>query len=82
MTLYSGQMCTTPQNVFIPRDGIRAGGETVSLDAVAGAIAEAVGALTAVDEKAVELLGAIASEATLTRLDGAAGCGRSRSRLA
>ena len=75
LTLYSGQMCTTPQNVFVPRGGIRVAGENVSLDAVAGAIAEAVGALTAADEKAVELLGAIASEATLTRLEDAAGGG-------
>ncbi len=75
LTLYSGQMCTTPQNVFVPRDGIVVAGERVSLDAVAGAIADAVGALTAADDKAVELLGAIASEATLTRLDSAAGAG-------
>jgi len=75
LTLYSGQMCTTPQNIFIPRDGITVAGERVSLDAVAGAIAEAVDALTAADDKAVELLGAIASEATVTRLDSTAGAG-------
>jgi phenylacetic acid degradation protein paaN len=75
LTLYSGQMCTTPQNVFVPRDGIQAGGERVSLEAVSSAIAEAVTSLTAADEKAVELLGAIASEATLARLNGAAGAG-------
>jgi phenylacetic acid degradation protein paaN len=75
LTLYSGQMCTTTQNIFIPRDGIRVGGELVPLDAVAGKIAEAVRALTAADDKAVELLGAIASEATLARLDDAAAAG-------
>ena len=75
LTLYSGQMCTTPQNIFIPRDGIRVKGERVALDAVAGKIADAVRGLTAADDKAVELLGAIASEATLARLDGVAGAG-------
>ncbi|HMD03226.1 MAG TPA: phenylacetic acid degradation protein PaaN [Candidatus Baltobacteraceae bacterium] len=75
LTLYSGQMCTTPQNIFVPRDGIEAGGERVPFEAVTRAIGDAVAALTSVDEKAVELLGAIASEATLTRLDAAADAG-------
>jgi hypothetical protein len=68
-------MCTTPQNIFIPTSGIQVAGEKVTLDAVTAAIAGAVTALTATDEKAVEVLGAIASEATLARLDSATSAG-------
>lgn len=75
LTLYSGQMCTTPQNMYIPRDGITVAGKRVSLDEVVAAIAGAVAALTESDEKAAELLGAIASEETLARIDRAASFG-------
>ena len=37
-SMYSGQMCTTPQNIYIPRDGIEVGDERVSFDEVAGGL--------------------------------------------
>jgi len=76
VSLYSGQMCTTPQNIFVPRGGIQADGAHVSFDDVLGAIAGAVDSLLAAPERAFELLGAIATQPTLDRLDaenGAAG---------
>lgn len=76
LSLYSGQMCTTPQNIFVPRGGIKVAGETVSFDEVAGAIAGAVAKFNAEAERAVEVLGAIQSQATCDRLDQARGLGK------
>lgn len=75
LSLYSGQMCTTPQNIFIPEGGIRAGGEHLSFDAVAQAIAGAIDKFLSDPDRAVEVLGAIQSPATLKRLEAAAGLG-------
>jgi phenylacetic acid degradation protein paaN len=57
-TLYSGQMCTTPQNVYIPRDGISTDAGPLSFAELGERLAQTIGALTADDAKAVELLGA------------------------
>jgi phenylacetic acid degradation protein paaN len=76
MTMYSGQMCTTPQNVFVPRSGIEAGPEHVSFDDVATGLAGAIEGLLADDERAADILGAIKSEASLGRLADAASRGR------
>jgi phenylacetic acid degradation protein paaN len=76
LCLYSGQMCTTPQNIFIPREGIVADGQPMSFDAVAEAIVAGVAKLVTDPERAVEVLGAIQSPATLERLDQARGLGR------
>ena len=76
LSLYSGQMCTTPQNVLVPRDGITAGGEHKTFDEVAQGIAGAVSQLLADDARAVEVLGAIVNPDVLTRLDRAPGLGQ------
>src|SRR5262249_23731358 len=64
-------MCTTSQNIYVPKDGIRAGGQRVGFDEFAQALAEGVGKLLGDTERAVEVLGAIQSEATLKRLESA-----------
>ena len=74
-SLYSGQMCTTPQNVFIPRGGIEAEGRHMTFDEVADAIGQAVDKFLGNPERAVEVLGGIQSDATLRRLDEARGLG-------
>jgi phenylacetic acid degradation protein paaN len=71
LSLYSGQMCTAPQNIYVPREGIRTAQGHVSFDAVAGAIAAALEALTADAAKAADLLGAIQSPSTEARLQAA-----------
>lgn len=76
LSLYSGQMCTTPQNIFVPRGGIRAGEAHLSFDEVAGAIAGAVAKFNADPERAVEVLGAVQSQATCDRLDQARSLGK------
>jgi phenylacetic acid degradation protein paaN len=75
LSLYSGQMCTTPQNIYVPKNGITAGGKTVSVDDFAGALATGIGKLLGEPERAVEVLGAIQSDATLKRLESAPGQG-------
>ena len=72
LSLYSGQMCTTTQNIYIPRDGIKVGGETMSFDDTAGAIVKAVDWLLGDPKRGAEILGAIQSEATADRVDDAA----------
>ena len=68
MSMYSGQMCTTPQNLYVPREGVSVGGEMVPFDDVATGFARAVGGLLGDDERAVGLLGAIKSEQILARV--------------
>ncbi|MEV4491533.1 phenylacetic acid degradation protein PaaN [Micromonospora coxensis] len=69
LTLYSGQMCTTSQNILIPAGGIDTDQGHRSFDEVAAGIAAAVGKLTADPARGVELTGAIVNDGVLERLD-------------
>jgi len=69
LALYSGQMCTAPQNIYVPRDGIPTAEGTIPFQAVADAIAGAVQKLGSDPARAVELLGAIQNEAIEQRID-------------
>jgi len=69
LSLYSGQMCTTSQNIYVPRDGIRAGGQHISFEEFTQALAASVDKLLGDPTRAVEILGAIQSDATLRRLE-------------
>jgi phenylacetic acid degradation protein paaN len=68
LSLYSGQMCTTPQNIFVPAGGIGTDQGHKSVDEVAAGIADAVAALTSDPARGVEITGAIANDAVLDRL--------------
>ncbi|MCA9297089.1 MAG: aldehyde dehydrogenase family protein, partial [Phycisphaerales bacterium] len=68
LSLYSGQMCTTSQNIFIPRNGIKAGGEHLSFDDVAAALVKGVNGLLGDPARACEVLGAIQNPATAERI--------------
>lgn len=59
LALYSGQMCTTPQNLFIPKEGIRVGNEHKTYDEVVQGIVDALDALLADPERAAMIAGAI-----------------------
>jgi phenylacetic acid degradation protein paaN len=69
LSLYSGQMCTTTQNLFVPADGIETDEGHKSFDEVAAGLAAAVEKLLGDDARAVELLGGIVNEAVVTRLE-------------
>lgn len=73
--LYSGQMCTAPQNVYVPRGGIKTAEGHMSFDEVAAGLAQAVEKLTGDPAKAVEVTGAIQNAGTLQRIDEARALG-------
>jgi phenylacetic acid degradation protein paaN len=75
LSLYSGQMCTTPQDILVPRDGIETEAGHRSFDEVAQGIAGAVGKLTSDPARAVELTGAIVNQDVLSRIESARGTG-------
>lgn len=68
LSLYSGQMCTAPQNIFVPRSGIETNEGHKSFDDVAAGIAAAVDGLLADPARAAGVCGAIANPATLARI--------------
>src|SRR3954468_10159147 len=75
LTLYSGQMCTTPQNILVPAAGVETDQGHKSYDEVAAGIADAVRALTDDAKRGVELTGAIVNDGVLGRLEAAAELG-------
>lgn len=62
LTLYSGQMCTTPQNIYVPREGIDTDEGHLSFEEFGARLGAAVSKLTGDDARAVELLGATVNE--------------------
>ena len=72
LSLYSGQMCTTPKTIFIPADGIETEAGHQSFDDVARGLAVAIDKLLGDPARAVEVLGCIQNPAVLERVDGAA----------
>lgn len=71
LTLYSGQMCTAPQNIFVPAGGIATDQGHKTFDEVAVGIGAAVDKLLSDPDRAMALLGAVQSEATLKRIEAA-----------
>ncbi len=73
--LYSGQMCTAPQNIYVPRDGIETAQGRMSFDEVAAGLAQAVEKLVSDPARAVEITGAIQNTGTLQRIEEARALG-------
>jgi phenylacetic acid degradation protein paaN len=66
-SLYSGQMCTAPQNVYVPAEGIRTDQGDLSFEEVGERIAGAISRFTGDDAKAVEILGATVNDDVRSR---------------
>jgi phenylacetic acid degradation protein paaN len=75
LALYSGQMCTAPQNIYIPQEGIDTAEGHLSFDEVASAIGQGIEKLLSDTDRAVEVLGAIQNDATLNRIEQARALG-------
>ena len=75
IALYTGQMCTAPQNIYVPKDGIDTAEGHLTFDQVAAGLAEAVDKLLADPARAVEVLGAVSSDGVLRRLEAARSLG-------
>jgi phenylacetic acid degradation protein paaN len=68
LSLYSGQMCTAPQNIYVPKSGIETAEGHLSFDQVASALGEGIRKLLGDSARAVEVLGAIQNDAIIERI--------------
>jgi phenylacetic acid degradation protein paaN len=68
MCLFSAQMCTSPQNIYVPRNGVQTPQGMVPFNEVATRLAAAVQALTSEPKKAAMILATIQSPQTLALL--------------
>lgn len=68
-SLYTGQMCTAPQNVYLPADGIETDEGRKTPAEVGAGIGAALDKLLGDDARAVELLGGVVNAGVLERLD-------------
>lgn len=67
-SLYSGQMCTAPQNVFVSAEGIKTADGHLSYDDVVAGIANAVKGLAENPKMGAGTLGAIQNDVTSSRV--------------
>jgi phenylacetic acid degradation protein paaN len=68
LCLFSAQMCTSPQNIYVPAQGVHTPQGLVSLEEVARCLADAVAALTQDPKKAAMILATVQSPQTLALL--------------
>jgi len=68
LCLFSAQMCTSPQNIYVPAEGVQTPQGLVSFDEVAQRLAAAVAALTRDPKKAAMILATLQSPQTLALL--------------
>lgn len=67
--LYSGQMCTAPQNIFVPSNGIKTADGHLTFDEVVAGICGAVKALVENPKMGPYTLGAVQNDLTVKRVD-------------
>jgi len=67
-SLYSGQMCTAPQNIFVSAEGIKTAEGHLSYDDVVAGIANAVKGLAENPKMGAGTLGAIQNDVTSSRV--------------
>ncbi|AVW93690.1 MULTISPECIES: phenylacetic acid degradation protein PaaN [Roseobacteraceae] len=76
LSLYSGQMCTSPQNIYIPEGGIGTDEEPKRFDDVVAGIASAIDALLDDPDRAAGVCGTIINSATFERIGQARAAGQ------
>ncbi|MCW5907624.1 MAG: phenylacetic acid degradation protein PaaN [Chitinophagales bacterium] len=69
VSLYSGQMCTAPQNFFIPAGGVKQGDTVIPYEEVKKALVDAIAGIAGHPQMGPGTLGAIQSEITLKRVN-------------
>ena len=75
LALYSGQMCTTTQNFFLPAEGIGTPEGNLSADDLVVHLGGAFERLLGSDQRAVEVLGALVGDDVVERADRAGAAG-------
>lgn len=81
LCLFSKQMCTSPQNVYIPRDGFRSADTKMSFDNVANTLVESINGLLSDPARAGGVLGAIQNENILHLIERAQELAPNRAKL-
>lgn len=76
LSLYSGQMCTTPQALLIPREGIKTDEGHLSFAQVVERITGSISKFLSEPERAAGVLGAIPNPTTVARLEQATDLGK------
>lgn len=69
VSLYSGQMCTAPQNFFIPEGGIKQGDTVIPYEEVKKALVDAIAGIANHPQMGPGTLGAIQNPATIKRVE-------------
>lgn len=75
VSLYSKQMCTAPQNIYIPQDGVKTPNGVVSYEDAVNMLVEAIKGLVNNPKMGAGTLGGIQADATIQRVQTAAGMG-------
>ena len=73
LSLYSGQMCTTPQNILVPATGVRTEDGVKDPGTFAADLTAAIDKLLGDPKRAARTLGAIVNDGVLSRLTEASG---------
>lgn len=74
-SLYSGQMCTAPQNIFVSKAGVKTAEGVVSFDEVVAGLSAAITGLVDNPKAGPGTLGAIQAELTYNRVNDAKNLG-------
>ncbi|MHA3021816.1 aldehyde dehydrogenase family protein [Mycobacterium sp. BMJ-28] len=69
LSLFSGQMCTTPQNIYVPDRGVRTADGAIGREEFVAALASALDDLGAAPRRAAAVCGALQSENTLRTVE-------------
>lgn len=69
LCLFSAQMCTSPQNIYVPAEGVKTPQGLVPLAEVARRLGKAVAALTSDPKRASMILATLQSQQTLALLE-------------
>lgn len=75
VSLYSGQMCTCPQNIYIPKSGVTVNGEHVPYATIVEEFIKAIDGLVTHEKMGPGTLGAIQNPATQARIERAGAAG-------
>lgn len=67
VSLYSGQMCTAPQNFFIPASGVKADDKVYSYEEVVAKLKEAIVGITTNPKMGAGVFGSLQNDVTLKR---------------
>jgi phenylacetic acid degradation protein paaN len=81
LSLFSKQMCTSPQNVYIPRTGFRNGETEMTYDEVARTLVDSINGLLGDPARAGGVLGAIQNDKILDLVDRAQSLGPDRVKI-